>query len=59
MIYFQRFLSLPLLHADASVLEIPGDETFLFYPEKSPISLSAVKKAKGENRVILLESIRR
>ncbi|HPW94235.1 MAG TPA: sigma-54 dependent transcriptional regulator [Fibrobacteraceae bacterium] len=43
-----------ILHADASVLEIPGDETLLlFYPEKSPISLSAVKKAKGENRVIL------
>ena len=48
-----------VLHADASVLEVPGDEPLQFYyPEKLPISASAVKKAKDENRVILWNQLK-
>lgn len=47
-----------ILHADASVLEIPGDEpVVLFFPERVPVSASAIKKAKTENRVILWNQV--
>lgn len=48
-----------VLHADASVLEVPGDDPLQFYyPEKLPISASAVKKAKDGNRVILWNQLK-